>query len=260
MIMDQNSLKIILNENDDKKEIDIIKSQTKYEIIQLLNNYEMNFEDIVQNIAKNKSTISMHLKSLKDAGIVEYRLDPEDNRKKIFYLTANVVADINSSKPVHVKENQTKLMIEDFIENGDINYALMLVHAFKSLLEEFAIEIDFILSSIGKYIGMYIFNELYDENFNKFTINIMKYWAENNLGNLTFDLDNTIKIICEDCFECVNLPKSGNSSCFLHKGMFETILSEFFNLPINIIEVQCYCMSDDRCIFEVEMPKLNQKN
>ena len=131
MIMDQNSLKIILNENDDKKEIDIIKSQTKYEIIQLLNNYEMNFEDIVQNIAKNKSTISMHLKSLKDAGIVEYRLDPEDNRKKIFYLTANVVANINSSKPVHVKENQTKLMIEDFIENGDINYALMLVHAFK---------------------------------------------------------------------------------------------------------------------------------
>ena len=252
-MINPNSFQIVFGNNDNKHELDIIKSPTKYEIIKLLKNSEMSFEEIVQNTSKTKSTVSMHLKSLREEGIVKYEPDPSDNRKKIFYLNTDVVANVHASTAVHIKENQTKLMIEDFIEMGDVNYTLMLIHAFKSILEEFGIELEYIINSLGKYIGTYLFNELYDEDFNVFTENIAEYWKDNNMGIVFFKIEDSIKIICKECFECMNLVKSGKPVCFLQQGMFETLLSNFFKLDINIIEVKCYSMGDEECVFEVEL-------
>lgn len=250
------SIQILLSKNEKKNQklidINIIKSQTKYEILELLKNNEMSFEEIVENTSKSKATISMHLKNLREEGIVKHKPNPLDNRKKIFYLSAEVLGAVDTSKVKTVKENQTKLLIDEFIENGDIEYTLLLVHTFKSILVEFGIDIDFVVQSIGNHIGEYLFKELYDEDFDVFTQNITQYWKNNNLGNLSFEFGNNIQVSCTDCFECSNLPKLGKPVCFLEKGMFEMLFSKFFKFDVNIIEIQCYAMGDDKCVFEIE--------
>ena len=80
-----NPIQIILNENKTNSpmvNIDIIKSPMKYEILELLRHGEMNFEDIVENTKKSKASISMHLRDLRKEGIVNYKADLTDNRKK----------------------------------------------------------------------------------------------------------------------------------------------------------------------------------
>ena len=88
--------------------IDIIKSPMKYELLELLRHDEMNFEDIVKNTSKSKASVSMHLRDLRKEGIVNYKADPEDNRKKIFYLNSEYLGSIDSNRIKMAKKNHTK--------------------------------------------------------------------------------------------------------------------------------------------------------
>ena len=48
--------------------VNVVKSPVKLTILEMLKNGEMEFDEIVSNIGKSKSTISVHLKSLKENG------------------------------------------------------------------------------------------------------------------------------------------------------------------------------------------------
>ena len=88
-------IQIILNKkkpNHQTVNIEIIKSPMKYEILELLRHNEMYFEDIVKNTSKSKASVSMHLRDLRKEGIVSYKADLQDNRKKIFYLKGEKIA------------------------------------------------------------------------------------------------------------------------------------------------------------------------
>jgi hypothetical protein len=249
-----NPIQIILN--DKKKDhkmvdIDIIKSPMKYDILDLLRHNAMNFEEIVENTSKSKASISMHLRDLREEGIVNYKPDPTDNRKKIFYLNAEFLGSIDANKVQKSHKDQTKLLIDEFIENGEIEYVVLLTHTFKSLLMEFGMDISPVLQKMGNHIGEYLFSILYDEDLNIFMDNISSYWQKNNLGKIYFEHENKIKITCMDCFESVNVPKSGVPICNLEKGMFETLFNRYFKFDLNIEEIMCYSMGDGKCVYEL---------
>lgn len=248
-----NPIQILINESAKNRKmvnIDIIKSPMKYEILNLLRKNEMKFDEIVKNTARSKAVVSLHLKDLRENGIVEYRPDPEDNRKKIFYLNSKMLGSVDSN---NVKsKDRTKKLIQNFIQEGDIEYTLMLVHTFKTIIMEYGMEINPIIRTIGNHIGDYIFTKVYDSDFEKFLFNISKYWADNNLGFLTFDVKNNLQITCRQSFESFKLEKTGLPECHLDVGMFESLFYNFFDFEVKIIETKCYSMGDDVCLFEVE--------
>ncbi len=244
-----NPIQILFNEKNKHQKINVIQSPVKYEILDLLKHNEMNFDEIVENTSKSKASVSQHLKDLREEGIVKYRADPEDNRKKIFFLDSEMLGCVDSRK-MKLKNN-TERLIDRFIEDGDINYQLMLVHAFKTILTEYGIEITPLIKSIGNHIGEYIYRQVYDEDFDRFLFNISKYWADNKLGFLLFEAKNSLKIQCMDCFESVKLEKTGKPECHLEVGMFETIFRNYFGFEVKIVETRCYSMGDEMCLFEV---------
>ena len=109
-----------------------------------------------------------------------------------------------------------------------------------------------VLQKMGNYIGEYLFSQLYDEDLDAFMENISLYWQKNNLGKVDFEVDNNIKITCIDCFESVHVPKSGVPICNIEKGMFETLFNRYFNFDINIEEIMCYSMGDEKCVYELQ--------
>lgn len=248
-----NPIQILINESAKNRRmvnIDIIKSPMKYEIISLLRQNEMNFDEIVKNTAKSKAVVSLHLKDLREEGIVKYRPDPTDNRKKIFFLNSKMLGSIDSNT---IKSNdRTKRLIQNFIKEGEIEYNLMLVHTFKTILMEYGMEINPIMRTIGNHIGDYIFAQVYDQDFEHFLFNISKYWAENNLGFLTFEVKNNLQITCRQSFESAKLEKTGLPECHLEVGMFESLFYNFFGFDVRIVETKCYSMGDEFCLFEVE--------
>ncbi len=46
--------------------------------------------------------------------------------------------------------------------------------------------------------------------------------------------------------------KTGKPACYLDTGIFQALFSEFFGLPVRVIEIQCCSMGDENCVFEIE--------
>lgn len=247
---EQKPIQIFSNVNDNVG-INVVKSPVKLTILEMLRDRDMEFDEIVSNTGKSKSTVSVHLKSLRENGIISYRLHPVDNRKKIFYLNSKYIGSVNITEPKEIEETQSDYLIKNIVDD-DAEFSTLLFHTLKAMLIQEGINIDPILQSTGNSIGKSIFNKLYDDDLDVFLDNLAAFWQRKGLGRLTFDVGQIIKITTYDCFECELLPKTGKPACFLDTGIFEGLFTEFFNLPVSVIETQCYTMGDEKCVFEVE--------
>ena len=231
--------------------VNVVKSPVKLTILEMLRDSEMEFDEIVSNTGKSKSTVSVHLKSLRETGIISYRVHPKDNRKKIFYINSKYLGSVNISEPKEIEETQSDYLIEHLVDE-DAEFSTLLFHTLKAMLIQEGVSIDPILQSTGNSIGKSIFSKLYDDDLDIFMDNIAQFWQNKGLGRLTFQVGQIIKITTYDCFECQLLPRTGKPACFLDTGIFEGLFSEFFNMPVSVIETQCYTMGDEKCVFEIE--------
>ena len=241
----------IFSNNQENFGVNVIKSPVKLTILEMLRDREMEFDEIVSNTGKSKSTVSVHLKNLRENGIISYRVHPADNRKKIFYLNSKYIGSVNVSEPKEIEETQSDYLVKNIVD-VDAEFSTLLFHALKAMLIQEGVNIDPILQSTGNSIGKSIFNKLYDDDLDIFMQNIADFWQNKGLGRLTFDVGQNIKITTYDCFECELLPRTGKPACFLDTGIFEGLFTEFFNLPVSVIETQCYTMGDEKCVFEIE--------
>lgn len=247
---EQKPIQIFSNLNDDVG-VNVIKSPVKLTILEMLRDSDMEFEEIVNNTGKSKSTVSVHLKSLRESGVISYRVHPIDNRKKIFFLNSKYIGSVNFTEPKEIKETQTDYLVENLI-NDDAEFSTLLFHTLKSMLIQEGINIDPILQSTGNSIGNSLFEKLYDEDLEVFMNNIAEFWKAKGLGKVSFKIGQIIKITTYDCFECELLPRTGKPACFLDTGIFEALFSQYFKMPVSVIEIQCYTMGDEKCVFEVE--------
>ncbi|WP_458456317.1 V4R domain-containing protein [Methanobrevibacter sp.] len=247
---EQKPIQIFSNMNDNIG-VNVVKSPVKLTILEMLRDTEMEFDEIVNNTGKSKSTVSVHLKSLRENGIISYRVHPQDNRKKIFFINSKYIGSVDVAEPKEIKEAQSDYLVENIVDE-DAEFSTLLFHTLKAMLIQEGVNIDPILQSTGNSIGKSIFNKMYDDDLDVFMQNIADFWQRKGLGRLTFDVGQIIKITTYDCFECELLPKTGKPACFLDTGIFEGLFTEFFNLPVSVIETQCYTMGDQKCVFEIE--------
>lgn len=231
--------------------VNVVKSPVKLTILEMLRGSEMEFDEIVSNTGKSKSTISVHLKGLRESGIVSFKVHPDDNRKKIFYLNSKYLGSVNLTEQKEIEETQKDYLIDNII-NDDGDFTVLLFHTLRSMLIQEGINIDPILQATGVRIGNALFDSVYDDDLEVFLENIANFWQMKGLGKLSFEIGNVIKVTSYDCFECQLLPKTGKPACYLDTGILEALFSEYFNLPVNVIEIQCFTMGDGKCVFEVE--------
>ena len=232
--------------------VNVVKSPVKLTILEMLRDSEMEFDEIVSNTGKSKSTVSVHLKGLREMGIVSYKIHPNDNRKKIFYIDSKYLGSVNVSDQKELEETQKEYLVNNIV-NDDGDFTVLLFHTLRSMLIQEGINIDPILQATGNKIGRSLFDVLYDDDLETFLSNIAQFWEDKGLGSVSFELGDIIKITSFDCFECELLPKTGKPACFLDTGIFEALFSEYFNSSVCVIEIQCYTMGDGKCVFEVEL-------
>ncbi|MBR6024834.1 MAG: ArsR family transcriptional regulator [Methanobrevibacter sp.] len=232
--------------------VNVVKSPVKLTILEMLRGSDMEFDEIVSNIGKSKSTVSVHLKGLRELGIVSYKFHPEDNRRKIFYINSKYLGSVNVSEQKELEETQKEYLVNNII-NDEGDFTILLFHTLRAMLIQEGINIDPILQATGNRIGRSLFDSLYDDDLETFLANIVQFWSDKGLGRVSFEVGEIIKITSLDCFECELLPKTGKPACFLDTGIFEALFSEYFNCPVSVIEIQCYTMGDGKCVFEVEL-------
>ena len=247
---EQKPIQIFSNSNENIG-VNVIKSPVKLTILEILRDRDMEFDEIVSNTGKSKSTVSVHLKSLRESGIISYKLHPVDNRKKIFYLNSKYIGSVDVSEPKEIEQTQADYLVKNIVEQ-DAEFSTLLFHTLRAMLIQEGINIDPILQSTGNSIGRSIFDLLYDDDLDVFMTNIAEFWQRKGLGRINFEVGQIIRVTTYDCFECELLPRTGKPACYLDTGIFEGLFTEFFNLPVSVIEIQCYTMGDEKCVFEIE--------
>ena len=247
---EQKPIQIFSNSNENIG-VNVIKSPVKLTILEMLRDRDMEFDEIVSNTGKSKSTVSVHLKSLRESGIISYKVHPVDNRKKIFYLNSKYIGSVDVAEPQEIEQTQADYLIKNIVEQ-DAEFSTLLFHTLRAMLIQEGINIDPILQSTGNSIGRSIFDLVYDDDLDVFMANISDFWQRKGLGRMSFDVGQIIKVTTYDCFECGLLPKTGKPACYLDTGILEALFTEFFNLPVSVIEIQCYTMGDEKCVFEIE--------
>ena len=115
----------------------------------MLRNNAMEFDEIVNNVGKSKSTVSVHLKSLREDGIISYKVHPVDNRKKIFYLNSKYLGSVDLKEKKELDEVKPDYIIQNLIDNSE-DFSILLFHTIKSMLIQEGINIDPIMQSAGK--------------------------------------------------------------------------------------------------------------
>ena len=161
--------------------VNVVKSPVKLTILSMLKDTDMEFDEIVKNTGKSKSTISVHLKSLREDGIVNYRFDANDHRKKIFYISSKFLGEVKSGDPRELEERKAEFLFKNIIDVDNFKFSFLLFHTLRSTLIQEGVNINPILTETGKNMGYAIFKKIYDEDINNFSQNIMASKDRNSI-------------------------------------------------------------------------------
>lgn len=244
----------IFSTGKEEARLNVVKSPVKSMILSLLNEGEMDFDDIVKILDKSKSTISVHLKNLTKEGVILYKQNPNDKRKKIFYINSRFLGELEPLEKVKFPEQEIDYLVKNLVDSGnDFEFSRLMFHTLRSILIQEGFTINPLLYETGLKIGLSIYNNIKGDDYDTFISNLIVFWKNNGLGNMeVYKENNNIKINISNCFECEFLPKTGKPSCLLDLGILKSLFSSFLSKDINIIEIKCYAMGDEICLFEIE--------
>ena len=235
--------------------LSVVKSHSKLDILSILDERELEFDKIVNKMGKSKSTISAHLNDLRKEGIISFKFKPDDQRKKIFFISAKFLGEIEATKAMEFEEEKIQDIIESIINNkrGTVEFTRLFFHTLRSILMHEGLNTAPLFYEAGQKAGKHIYNLVKADDFMVFIENISVFWENHGLGKVEIELisDNQVGISIRDCFECGLLPKSGKSTCFLDLGIFESLFSESFEKEIHLTQTKCFAKGDDHCYFEL---------
>jgi len=235
------------------KGIQAVDSPVKLKIMAMLNAREMAFEEIVAGTKKAKSTISVHLHDLSDAGLICSRPDPRDARKKIFSLDSTFLGGAQS-------QGRNQFDIDQYVPgyitgNGNAAdfYRLAMSTVRMSLLSE-GLSIEPVLRNAGEMVGKAIYHSVADRDLRAMIKNVQSFWENYSLGHMELTGTEPITLRIHDCFECVALPVLGRPVCAFDCGMLGAIFSKYFEGRHIAVETGCYAMGNSFCRFEIRDP------
>lgn len=227
-----------------------VDSPVRMKILSMLLEKEMSFDEIVEYSGRAKSTISVHLKSLSDDGIVSSRADPGDARKKIFFIHSGYLGGLSRRKKL---EKDMEEYISRYAMSSDdpIAFFRLMFRTIRVALLNEGIDLDPVLHEAGEKVGEALYPRVADQDLSMLLANLAKFWKAQKLGRLEVKSVDPLDVVVYDCFECQDLPFLGRPACALDSGIFETIFTKYYNSPAKVKETKCYAMGDGLCEFVI---------
>src|SRR5664280_3173646 len=235
------------------KGIYAINSPVRVKILSMLRKGELSFDQLVSLSGKAKSTVSVHLKRMVNDSIIGSKPDPQDARKKIFFIKSEYLGKLSGKKDI--TEN-----IEEFVSNyvdseGDPNEFFRLIfHTIRVSLIRQGIDIDPILYEAGVKVGETLYKNVKDPDINKLAENIALFWETHNLGHVEVKQVEPLIINVTDCFECQSLPPIGRPACAFDSGILKAVFSAHFKEELIVNETKCYALGDNLSLIHISEP------
>jgi hypothetical protein len=227
-----------------------IENPVRRAILAALKEHEYTFDEIVVLAGRAKSTVSVHLQDLTATGVIGSRVDPEDARRKIFFLTGKLVASITPEDRVAGALAAYAGAYRAGSGDPFAFYKLAFRTVRVSLMQK-GILLDPLLTRAGEQVGEELYPALADAETGKFCANIARFWDEHRLGRVEVAGTEPLTLLVYDCFECIDLPVTGKPACAFDSGLLRALFSRHYRQPTAAVETRCYSMGFDHCRFEI---------
>jgi predicted hydrocarbon binding protein/DNA-binding transcriptional ArsR family regulator len=219
-------------------------------ILDALREREHSFDEIVTLAGRAKSTVSVHLKELTAAGVVGSRTDPADARKKVFFLTGDLVGSVSAEDRVADALSAYAGAYQPGSGDPFAFYKLAFRTVRVALMQE-GVFLDPLLTRAGEWIGEELYPALAAPATEMFCAHIARFWEDHRLGRIEVAAMEPLTLLVYDCFECADLPITGRPACAFDSGILRALFSGHYGRPTEAFETRCYSMGFDHCRFEV---------
>jgi hypothetical protein len=224
-----------------------LKNPVEIKIMNLLNNGNKSFKEIVNYTKKSKSTISNCLERLEKQGLIASTIYSSDSRKKFY-----------SSKSFLIGKNQRT--IPDLFRNSLKNFNSVedafgfmnsLFKSFRAMLFTLGIDTKPFLTQLGLKIGNEISKKIDSKDIDGIIIEIQNFFKKNKLGNLELLEKYPLTLRVTDCYQCSDMVGAGKTLCSFDEGIFKSIFDQNLNRDSIVKEVECYGTGHNNCKFVV---------
>ncbi|MDK2973662.1 MAG: uncharacterized protein PWP08_33 [Methanofollis sp.] len=228
-----------------------VKSPVRVLILETLQEGEVPFDEIMRRTGRAKSTVSVHLRDMVNEGIVNWRVDPEDARKKLFFTNAERIGALSMSGRI---SGELARYTGDYRERGGDPFAYyrLMFRTIRATLMQTGINLDPIFTTAGREVGRAILPIVEDEKTDVFLENVAEFWKQHGLGRIEIGSKEPREIFVYDCFECVDLPHIGRPACSFDTGVLTALFSGHVGREVVVVETHCYAAGDPYCRFVIE--------
>jgi len=226
-----------------------ISNPVRQKILSELQRHDLSLSEIATLTGKAQSTLSVHLDKMVAEGLIGYRDDPQDNRRKIFYLISRPVG---SSV---VPREELKKAIENTIGRSIGLPSTFLKGVIRSIvigMESIGFNMDPILKDIGRQIGTEVSRRFKSDTVEGLIQEVKVFYKEHELGEVVVYSVHPVTLIIKDEYDCSKAPDVGRTLCLLNEGMLEAIFETKLGMPLHVAEKETFGSNYNMCKYVIE--------
>jgi predicted hydrocarbon binding protein len=210
---------------------------------------DLSLSEIAVLTSKAQSTLSVHLDKMVKEGLIGYRDDPLDNRRKIFYVISRPVG---SSV---VPREELKKAVSNTIGRSIGTSSTFLKGTIRSIvigMEAIGFNMDPVLKDIGRQMGAEISTRMKANDVEGLIKEIKDFYAMHELGELVVFSLHPVTLIIRDEYDCSKAPDVGKTLCLLNEGILESIFEERLHMPLRVVEKDTFGVGFNMCKYVIE--------
>jgi predicted hydrocarbon binding protein/DNA-binding HxlR family transcriptional regulator len=226
-----------------------ISNPVRQKILSELQRRDLSLSEIAQLTGKAQSTLSVHLDKMVKEGLIAFRDDPQDNRRKIFYLVSRPVGS-----SVVPREDLMRAL-ENTIGRSIGTPGTFLKGVIRSIvigMEAIGFNMDPVLKDIGKQIGREIARRMKSNQVEGIITEVKEFFTQHELGDLNVYSLHPVTLIIKDEYDCSKAPDVGRTLCLMNEGILEAIFETRLGVPARVTKAETFGSGLNFCKYVIE--------
>lgn len=226
-----------------------ISNPVRQKILGELQRKDLSLSEIAQLTSKAQSTLSVHLDKMVQEGLIGFRDDPQDNRRKIFYIISR---PIGSSV---VPREELSKAVGNTIARSIGTPSTFLKGVMRSIvigMEAIGFNMDPVLKDIGRQIGAEISKRMRSSDVEGLIQEIKDFYKAHELGEVVVYSIHPVTLIIKDEYDCAKNPEMGRTLCLLNEGILEAVFAARLNMPLRVVDKETIGSGFNICKYVIE--------
>ena len=224
-----------------------VTNPVRRQILSQLSLSDLSLTDMSVMTGKAQSTLSVHLDKMTNEGLVAFREDPADSRRKIFSLSSRLMA---RSHGVSAEGAETYRKTLETMTDRKCNLFKTMLRAMIVGAEASGLCLGPAMRQIGKSMGRVIAASMTSTKVEDIISELQEFYEIHDMGEVCVYTFMPLTIIVRDNYEVTQC--AAESLSMFSQGLFLTVLEETAKKRYKISSSECFGAGNNYSKFIIE--------